>query len=505
MTEYNAEVSTFDPNTGQDVIDDDNADALLAVAQSTLISFACAIKENYKPSRHHYIIANELTKLLTGETKRLMIFSPPQSGKSELATQLFPAFFFGHFPEQSLIVGAYAQDKADDFGRATKSYMESEQYKAVFANTRISSISESIRRFQTTGGGHYYAVGIGAGVTGRGANGLVLDDPYKNREEADSENRTTLITDWWKSTFRTRLRGDGWICIIQTRWTKRDLVQFLIDNNSEKEKYQWRIVNLVAVIEDEKDEAQDPLGRHIGEVLWPDVFDAEVMEQIKHDVGARDWNALYQQRPSDAKGEIFLRDNWKFWCYPTCNASHQHHYLPDHFDDGMHVWDTSFKDLDHSDYVVGLAGGRKGPNLYVLGRSKARANVLKTCMMVERQLADFPQFTRVGVEDKANGPAVISTMQQRVPGVIELKAEGTKQGRWQAAAPAQESGNVFLPYGVEWTDDFIEVCASVPHGKYDDDADAISYLILHLIGQRLTGMLDWMKELVEKARSRYAA
>lgn len=503
--DFEVRVTELNTSTGEEVEIPQNEDALLSVGASTLISYACMQKENYNPGRHHQLIAHELMKLMTGETKRLIIMAPPQHGKSELATQLFPAFYYGHFPENSLIVGGYAQDKADDFGRATKAYMDSEIYQAIFPQSRISPLSESIRRFQTTKGGHYYAVGIGAGVTGRGANGLILDDPYKNREEADSETRTQYIIDWWTSTFRTRLRGDGWICLIQTRWTKRDLIQYLLDNeDKDKQKYKWRIVQFLAKIEDEKDAEADPLGRNVGEVLWPEVFDEEVIDQIKHDVGQRDWNALYQQRPSDAKGEIFLRDWWKYWCYNNCSAHHQHHYLPEKFDDSMQVWDCSFKDLDTSDYVVGLAGKRKGPNLYVVGRSKKRANVLATCQMIHRMRADFPEITRIGIEDKANGPAIISTMKQQVPGVKEIKAETKKAGRWQAAAPAVESGNVFLPYGVDWTDDFIEVCAAVPHGKYDDDADAISHLILELLGQRLTGMLDWMRQLIAKSKEKAA-
>lgn len=470
------------------------------VAQSGLINYAIAQKDVYKPGKHHHIIARELEQVMLGKTKRLMIFAPPQHGKSELATQLFPAFYYGHRPQDSIIVGGYAQDKADDFGRATKNYISSDIYKAIFPNTNIDPTSDSIRRFATTEGGQYFAVGIGGAVTGRGANGLIFDDPYKNREEADSESRNELIIGWWKSTFRTRLRGDGWIVIIQTRWNKRDLVQYLLDNEGDNPKYKWKIVNLVAMIEDEDDAKQDPLKRKVGEVLWPSVFSNEVMTQMKQDVGSRDWNALYQQRPSDAKGEIYHRDWFKFWCEKGCRADHQHHPLPERFEESTQVWDCSFKETKTSDYVVGLAGARNKGNLYILDRTKQRADLPKTIQMVLDFSAKWHWIMRKAFEPKANGPAVMSTLKDKLPGMVELPVDGGKPGRWNATAPAVESGNVYLPYGASWVEDFIEVCASVPNGKYDDDADTLAFIISQLLGTRLTGILEWMREQVQKMR-----
>jgi predicted phage terminase large subunit-like protein len=500
------ETNEYNPDTGlwTEPDDSDDGDEILKVAASSLIPFATTIKENYNPGKHHFQIAKELMRVATGKTKRLIIMAPPQHGKSELATQLFPAFYMGHFPEQSIIVGGYAQDKADDFGRKTKAYMGTELYKAIFPHTRISSASDSIRRFQTTKGGEYYAVGIGGPATGRGANGLLLDDPYKNREEADSETRTGVITDWWTSSFRSRLRGDGWIIVIQTRWNKRDLIQFLLDQEKANEtegKYKWRIVKLKAVIEDEDDAKSDPLKRKIGECLWPEVFPPDVMAQMKKDVGTRDWNALYQQEPSDAKGEIFLRSWWRYYCRSSCGADHVHYYKPNKVDKRMGMWDCTFKDADSSDYVVGLLGEKCGPDLFLVDRFKKKTNIQGTCEGIVNMMNKYPDIKQHGVEDKANGPAVVSTMKQIVSGVKEIKAKGTKEGRWNAAAPSVESGHVFYPYGAPWVDDFIEVCAAVPHGKHDDDADAVSYLILEMLGSALDGMLQWMREQVANRKN----
>jgi predicted phage terminase large subunit-like protein len=484
-------------------------DPILDVAASNLISYACLQKENYSPEKYHLIIARELMRCMTGETKRLIIQAPPQHGKTELATQLFPAFYFGHFPENSLIVAGLGQDRADDFGRATKGYMATREYQDIFPNTKISTSSDSIRRFETTLGGKYHSAGIGGTIVGRGSNGLIFDDPYKNQEEADSETRTQTIIDWWQSTLRTRLRGDGFIVLIQTRWNKRDLIQWLLDkdaNNPElNPKYKWKVINLNVIIEDEQEAKEDILKRKVGEVLWPSVYPPEVITQMKIDVGTRTWNAQFKGMPSDARGEIYLREWFNYWCEVNCNADHDHHPLPKQFDGSMQMWDCSFKDLATSDYVVGLAAKRSKGNLYILKRKKKIANVLATCQMIREMSFEFPDIIKKGIEDKANGPAVISTLQTEISGLVEIKAEGSKESRWQSSAAAVESGNVYLPYNAPWKEDFIEVCASVPHGKYDDDADALAHLILQMLGNRLAGMLDWMREQIEKLKARKAA
>jgi predicted phage terminase large subunit-like protein len=494
-------VEEFDPETGEfsDVEEENERDPVLDLIASDLATYASYIHEGYEPSLYHHIICKELMKCMTGETKRLIIEAPPQHGKSKTATEIFPSFYFGHFPKNSLIVAGYGQDKADDFGRATKGYMDTPAYTQVFPQTEISSKSDSIRRFETTQGGMYFCVGVGGAITGRGANGLIFDDPYKNRKEADSETISEGIRDWYTSTFRTRLRGDGFIILIQTRWNRRDLIQHILDTQGDEEdKFKWRIIKLRALIEDEEEAKDDILKRKVGEALWPEVFPPEILRQTKKDVGTRDWNALYQQNPSDQKGEIFLREYWRYWCKRNCAADHVHTYLPDHFDKSMQMWDCAFKDLATSDYVVGLAGATKDGNLYILDRKKKIANVTKTKEMIMELSALFPWITRKGVEDKANGPAVISELQSKLPGMVAVKAEGSKESRWNAAVPAIESGNVYLPFGAYWVDDFVECTAAVPHGKHDDDADAVSHLILQMLGNRLTGILEWMREQAQK-------
>lgn len=502
-------VETYDPSTGittQDEEENEGRDPLFDVMASSLIPFAMAVQDNYNPGLHHHIIAKELMKVIRGETKRLMIFAPPQTGKSRLSTEIFPAFFYGHFPELSLIVAGYGQDKADDFGRATKGFMALPIYRQIFPETKISPKADSIRHFETTKGGTYYCVGIGGPVTGRGANGLIFDDPYKNRAEADSETRTEVIKDWYTSSFRSRLRGDGFIIIIQTRWTKRDLIEYLLEKQeASDEKYHWRIVNLRQQIEDEQDAKEDVLKRKVGEVLWPEVYPKDVVEQLKIDSGPRDWNALHQQRPSDAQGELFLRKNWNYWCRKNCNAEHAHHPLPDKIDSKMQMWDCTFKDLKTSDFVVGGIGYKAGPNLYLMDLVRKRVTCKGTCDLIRTWLIKWPDVHKIGVEDKANGPEVISVMKQEVSGVVEVPANGSKDSRASACSVHQESGNIYLPYDAVWKDDFIEECAAYPHGKYDDQVDMISHMTIQMLGNRLSAMLDWMKEQVEKLKNRNAA
>lgn len=479
-------------------------DPMLDVFASNLMSFACGMKENYAPEKYHFLMAKELQAVMRGEVKRLIIQMPPQHGKSETATRLFPAFYFGHFPKHSLIVGAYNQTKADEFGRHTKEYMQSELYKAIFPDTKINPNKNAVDEFEILNGGTYIAAGINGSVTGGGANGIIIDDPYKNQQEADSETVSENIINLWKSTWRTRLRGDGWIIIIQTRWNKRDLIQWLLDNESDDPAYKWKIVNLKAVIEDEEDEKNDPLKRKIGETLWPSMFPARVMADMKNSVGPKVWNSLYQGQPTDAQGELFLRKNWNYWCRKNCNAEHEHHPLPTKIDSKMQVWDCSFKDLSTSDYVVGGVGYKAGPNLYIIDAMRKRATAKATCDMIRQMIIRHPDVIKIGVEDKANGPEVIATMKQEVSGVVEIPANGSKDSRASAASIHQESGNIYLPYEAIWKEELIEECAAYPNGKYDDYVDMVSHMAIQMLGNRVSGMLEWMKEQVEKLRNKAA-
>ena len=274
----------------------------------------------YIPAEHHFKICEKLEQVAEGKIKRLMIFMPPRHGKSELASRRFPAWFLGNYPERSIIAASYNSDLAGDFGRDVRNIVASEEYKALF-QTRLAEDSKSAGRWHTNEKGGYVAAGVGTAITGRGAHILLVDDPFKDRESADSEIIREKTYNWYYSTAYTRLEStiterdpddlwnpveevkegklepfEGAIVIIQTRWHEDDLSGRLL-NDMEDGADEFEVLSLPA-IEDDK-------------ALWPAKYPIKRLNEIKKALPHRDWEALYQQEPTPDEGTFFKREWFK--------------------------------------------------------------------------------------------------------------------------------------------------------------------------------------------------
>lgn len=275
-------------------------------AFSRLISYAAYQWPGYRDAAHHRLIARKLEAVERGEISRLMITVPPRHGKSMLASEFFPAWYLGRNPDHYVVTATYAQDLADDFGRKVKNQLEDASYSAIFPGVGLAGDSKSAKRFhieEQEGGyehtlkqrGAYYAVGIGGPLTGRGAHLLLIDDPVKNREDADSDIVRKKTMDWYTSTAYTRLMPGGCIVVIQTRWHEADLSGWLLAEHSHEN---WEVLDLPAI-------------NAKGEALWPDQYDLVALNKIRLAIGTRDWSALYQQKPTPETGDFFKAEWFK--------------------------------------------------------------------------------------------------------------------------------------------------------------------------------------------------
>lgn len=263
-------------------------------ARNGLIDFARYTLPTYEEAAHHLMIAKRLEAVERGDIKRLMIFMPPRHGKSELASRRFPAWFLGRNPKAEIIAASYNSDLATDFGREVRAIVSSEECRRLF-NIDVRVDSKAADRWHTDQGGAYRAAGVGTAMTGRGADLLLIDDPVKDREEADSELRRSRVWDWYRSTAYTRLSPNGRVVVIQTRWHEDDLAGKLLEGGDE-----WEVLSLPAMLED-------------GSALWPERFPVERLEAIKRTVGPREWSALYMQRPQPDEGTFFQRGWFNEW------------------------------------------------------------------------------------------------------------------------------------------------------------------------------------------------
>lgn len=257
--------------------------------------------------------------------------------------------------------------------------------------------------------------------------------------------------------------------MIMTRWAEDDLAGRLI-SEADAGGEQWVILSLPAIAEE-----NDMLGRSIGEPLWPERFGLDELLMIKAAVGSYVWNALYQQRPSPVEGGMLKRGWWQFY-----------KESPSKFDEIIQSWDMTFKDSAGTDFVVGQVWGRKGADKYLLDQVRDRMDFPATLTAVKSLTAKWPQASAKLVEDKANGPAVIAMLKQKIEGLIPVEPQGSKVARVSAVSPQIEAGNVYLPDPsiAPWVHDFIEECAAFPTGAHDDQVDAMSQALMRLGGRR---------------------
>lgn len=452
-------------------------------AFSRLISYAAYQWPGYRDAPHHRLIARKLEAVERGEIPRLMITMPPRHGKSMLASEFFPAWYLGRNPDHSVVMATYAQDLADDFGRKVKNQIEDASFAGIFPGVGLAGDSKSVKRFHVEEGGElieggyehslkqrgsFYAVGIGGPLTGRGAHLLLIDDPVKNREDADSEVIRKKTKDWYTSTAYTRLMPGGRVVIIQTRWHEEDLSGWLLAEHAHEG---WEVLNLPALSED-------------GRALWPEQYDVAALNRIRKAIGARDWSALYQQAPSPSDGDYFKAE----WLRSYEKAPPQ---------DQMRVYggsDYAVTADGGGDYTVHVVVGiDPDGRMYLLDlwrkQSASDEWVESFCDLVKRwQPIGWAEETgqiRSGV-----GPFLDRRMRERKAYVAreQFPTRGDKAVRAQSIRGRMALEGLYVPTAAGWYPDLRSELLAFPAGKHDDQVDALG-----LVGQLLDRMLSGNK------------
>lgn len=471
-------------------------------ARRNLLPFVCYTMPTYEVNWHHRAICNQMDRWVSGDVRRLMIFVPPRHGKSEIGSRRLPAYIMGRQPDASIIATSYSADLASRTNRDVQRIIDSPEYRELFPgtvlygkNVRTMADGSWLRNsdiFEVVGrGGVYRSAGVGGGITGMGASYAILDDPIKNREEADSLTYRERLWEWYRSTFYTRLEKDARLLLILTRWHQDDLAgRLLAFAESDPSADQWQVVSFPAMREDGSN-PDDP--RAIGESLWPNKYDDVALAKIRASVGSRVWASLYQQRPAPTEGGLIKRAWWRFWIGKDTNPppvttrmgdgtvyEHPQVVLPDAFDDMIQSWDMTFKDTKGSDFVAGGVWGKQNANSYMLDLTHKRMDITATIRAVQDLSLKWPETYAKIVEDKANGPAVIGMLQGQVSGLIAYDPKSGKEGRVNAVSPQIESGNVYLPHPTiaPWVEAMIDECASFPNGAHDDMVDQMTQALL---------------------------
>ncbi|EXY08974.1 terminase [Bacillus thuringiensis serovar galleriae] len=390
----------------------------------------------------------------------IAINMPPRHSKSMTITETLPSYYLGNFPEERVIEISYSDTFARRFGKKNKEKVK--QYGPDLFDIQISKESSAHDEWLLDNEiGGMISRGVLSGITGMGADLMIIDDPIKNREEADSETHRGKIWDEWIDSFSTRLHPGAIVILILTRWHEDDLQGRLLSKEY-GEPLPWQVYNLP--LEAEED---DVIGRAVGEPLWPERYGLEFIQERKRYPSS--FNSLYQGRPTAAEGNLLKRKWWQY--YDT---------LPKMVHIIMSI-DATFKDEADSDFVCIQVWGKNGADMYLIDNLKARMNFPTTLQAIRNMVRKYPKAHAKLVEDKANGPAIISMLKNEIGGMIPVNPQGGKVARVNAVSPYIESGNVYLPRQAPWTQDFVEECASFPQGKNDDQVDAMSQALNRFI------------------------
>lgn len=412
---------------------------------------------------------------------------PPRHGKSELISRYTPAWFLGNFPDKKVMLASYADTFASQWGRKSRDLLE--EWGPRLWGVRLSTESKggqqwevALKRGNKRAEGVMVTAGVGGGLTGKGAHLLIIDDPVKNAEEANSDRVRDTHHDWWKSTVRTRLQPGAGVILVMTRWHQDDLAGRLLADELEGGD-KWEILNLPALCEDQE---SDPLHRPVGQALWPDLFNEEWMDATKRAMGTYWFTAMYQQRPAPADGMLFKRQNFRY--YEKHEGSN---LVTMHKDSGPHVFDVAYgtkfttvdvaaSEKEQADYSVAatwVVTVDRDLLLWDLERVRFQGPDLMPWL---RRIYYEQRPAIIGIERLGHGLQVIQELLRDGLPIVRLEPDKDKVSRALPACARYEEHRIFHPRGASWVDEMESEMLVFPNGAHDDQVDAIAYAALQL-------------------------
>ena len=452
-------------------------------AHDNFMPFVHHVYDNFIEGRHHRIIAEKLEAVARGELKRLIINMPPRHSKSEFASYLMPAWFLGRNPKLKIIQATHNTELAVRFGRKVRDLIDDPVYKEIFPDTNLKEDNKGAGTWGTDKGAEYFAAGVGAAITGRGADLLVIDDPH-SEQDALSTSAFDNAYEWYTSGPRQRLQPGGAIIIVMTRWGKKDLTgRLLAQQGGDIMSDKWDVVEFPAILPSDN-------------ALWPEFWDKNALLSIKASLPVGKWNAQWQQNPTSSESAIVKREWWRDWepeKIPTVK------YI-------LQAYDTAFSKKQTADYSAITTWGIFTPedggpdNIILMDARRGRWNFpeLKEIAYSEHE---YWEPDMVLVEAKATGTPLIDELRLRgIPALGFSPGKGSdKVTRMHMVAPLFEAGIVWAPMQEKFADEVVEEVVSFPNGDHDDYCDSMTLALMRF---RQGGFISLQGE--EEEESLYA-
>lgn len=443
--------------------------------------FACVASRGrwgFHGIRHLELLNEKFLAVARGEIRRLAINMPPRHGKSEFASKYLPGWYLGMFPRRRVILASYGASFASQWGRKVRDLLDEDGDWIFDVRIRGDSKAADIWEIADHAGG-MQTCGVGGPLTGKGADLLIIDDPIKNAEEANSETYREKTWDWFTSTAYTRLEPGGALIVIQTRWHEDDLTGRILRNAAETGE-RWDTVNLPALAGD-----GDILGRRAGEALWPERYGEEELGRIRRTIGSYQFSALYDQSPSPADGGLFKRHWFRYWK----RAGDAYQLIGP--DGARHVrsadcrrfgtMDLAFSLKKSADFTV-IAAWAVTPakDLILLDLLRERMEA-KDLVPSVKAMTERWGLAYVGIEKILGQALVVSEARQSDLNVRQLLPDADKVTRSIPAQIRMEGGQIYLPEGHPLLDDVEKELLSFPRGAHDDIVDVIAYAATEVV------------------------
>ena len=472
------------------------------LAQSRILPFATRFYPDYLAGWAHKVIAQNLEQFLQDvidkKSPRLMIFLPPQTGKSMLASDIFPSWALGKYPHLRFILTSYSISLPQRFSRYVRERVKTRAYQQLFPDTKLHPEIQSAEHWETTKHGGFKAVGVGGSITGHGAEIIIVDDPFKDYEESQSETIREMVHNWYPTTLRTRLQPGGGIININTRWHDDDLSGRLLRRDKENREEgvpehrleNWKVLSLPALAENDEYVERDftvvdtpsPTSlwvRRPGDALHPERHDEDEWNRRKIGATAQQWSALYQQNPVPDSGDFFTKDDFVFYS----SLPNLHDY-PVYF-----AWDLAVGEKRTNDWTVGLAAAlipHDGINtLYILDMFRKRVRDKELYEAVVNMYLKYKRnASKIGLEYgqlflAVERPILEEFRKHNISPVWdrELKPVQDKRVRATPARGWMQHHRIRFPKHAPWVETAMSEMLRFDAGVNDDIVDALAWMV----------------------------
>jgi predicted phage terminase large subunit-like protein len=425
-----------------------------------------------------------------GLLRHLIINVPPGSSKSLTTSVLWPAFVWGPMgqPHKKWLFTSFDSGLATRDADLSRQLIESEWFQKRWPLEWSRAGRLAITDFGTSKGGTRRSVGVGGKITGRHPDIIVVDDPIKAAKTQGNAGikKTDLmaVQTWWGGTMASRGADPKKTVrvVIMQRLHDDDLTGFIL-NRAKNGGQEYQHLRLPM-----RYEPEEPCVTYLdngmrlggdwrtreGELLCADRWGDAQVDQLERDLG-QEFSAQYQQRPARKGGQIFQKAWFRYWTADMLQGRGANPYTGEGFDNLICSWDFTFKDTLGSDYVCGQVWGKLGPDYFMLERVYQRMNFPNSLTAIETQLRRWPRIGAKVVEDKANGPAILASLERKVSGLVAWPNSKGKIANANSVSYLHRAGNVFYPPEFEHAtgdDSHVECMAKFPLARHDDTVDA---------------------------------